>query len=185
MRGEAEEERRAGRACPDVGATLHTTEGVPLAARTARNRLDRPSKSSRTGVVEAFSSGKCPGAGPGTSRKWLYLVLEAVAEPDEVVVEAVVVGGGEAHLPSTGSTSPWRLWALRAWVETVILTNFPDLPALWQIVTFLSACLALPLPCSEPEPVVPFVVVVDAAASFFPLPLPPPLSASAYEDALH
>src|SRR4051794_41155097 len=119
-----------------------------------------------------------PRRGPRRSRGLYWVVV--------VVVVAVVVGGADAHLPSTGSTSPWRLWALTACCETEILTNLPELPALWQIVTFFAACFAfpfaLPLPCSDV--VVAAAVVVAATASFFPWPWPPPLSASAYEDAM-
>jgi hypothetical protein len=39
--------------------------------------------------------GNALGTGAGHPEKWLYLVLEGVAEPDEVVV----VGGAQAHVP--------------------------------------------------------------------------------------
>src|SRR5438552_2457529 len=68
-----------------------------------------------------------------------------------VVLSVVVVTGwlGAGHLPfASGATSPCLSLDLAAFFETVNLTQRPDLPALWQSVTFLSACLALPLPLS-------------------------------------
>lgn len=117
------------------------------------------------------------------------VVVAVVVVVASVVASWVVVVGvvDAGHLPeASGSTSPCLSPDLTAFFATLIFTQRPDLPALWQIVTFLSACLALPLPPVSDvvvEPVVAEPVVVEPAVvpaeglGFFPLP--GPLSATA------
>lgn len=116
----------------------------------------------------------------------LVVVVASVVVPWVVVVGVVDAG----HLPeASGSTSPCLSPDLTAFFATLIFTQRPDLPALWQIVTFLSALTwsDLPLPpvsegVVEPVVVVAPVVVEPAVVpaeglGFFPLP--GPLSATA------
>jgi hypothetical protein len=117
------------------------------------------------------------------------VVVASVVVASVVTPWVVVVGVDDAgHLPdASGATSPCLSPDLTAFLETLIFTQRPDLPALWQSVTFLSACLALPLPLSPVSEVVVVesavvvvvapVVVPAEGLGFFPLPCP--LSATA------
>jgi hypothetical protein len=70
------------------------------------------------------------------------VVVTAVVVSSVVVSSVVVVGAEAGHLPeASGTTSPCFSFDLAAFFETLIRTQRPDLPALWQSVTFLSACL--------------------------------------------
>ena len=117
------------------------------------------------------------------------VVVAAVVVASVVTPWVVVVGVDAGHLPdASGATSPCLSPDLTEFLETLIFTQRPDLPALWQSVTFLSACLALPLPPVS-EVVVEPVVVVDPAVVVAPVvvdaeglgffPFPCPLSAIA------
>ena len=116
----------------------------------------------------------------------LVVVVAPVVVVSVVVPWVVVVGVDAGHLPeASGSTSPCFSPDLTALFATLIFTQRPDLPALWQIVTFLSAWLPLPVSevVVEPDVVVEAAVVVEPVVlaadglGFFPLPCP--LSATA------
>ena len=166
------EKRRAracrDRRCPDVGATSHVSgSGPPAARRAARaRRADRgtvadrsfaapetqcqtPKKCLTRGVAlrpyESFVSAGSVSAG-SESVSALSVVSAGSVSARSVLLVPAGLPAGAGQLPcASGVPSPSFRCAFSAWRETAILTQRPECPARWQIVTF---------PAGEPPAVV-------------------------------